>query len=160
MTPTDEAHFIALWAQGASYRELAAALGCPLGTVASRAAALVAQGKIQLPPGARSPAGPAGRAGGRGRGRRTRPAPCGGPPGPTPHLRRRALRGDTRDHDIRWNVEIDIEAVFSLVEEHPPPRYLVIFYVPEMYMAPLHRCPIRLMIIGPVHKSSIVDPFS
>jgi hypothetical protein len=50
MTPTDEAYFIALWAQGASYRELAAALGCPLGTVASRAATLVAQGKIQPRP--------------------------------------------------------------------------------------------------------------
>ena len=45
MTPTDEATFIELW-QGASYRELAAALRCPLGTVASRSAALVAQGKI------------------------------------------------------------------------------------------------------------------
>jgi DNA-binding transcriptional MocR family regulator len=50
MTPTHEATFIALWQQGASYRELAAALGCPLGTVASRAAALVAQGKIQSRP--------------------------------------------------------------------------------------------------------------
>jgi hypothetical protein len=50
MTPTDEAQFIALWQQGASYRELAAALGCPLGTVGSRAAALVAQGKIQPRP--------------------------------------------------------------------------------------------------------------
>jgi hypothetical protein len=50
MTPTDEAEFIALWQQGASYRELAAALRCPLGTVASRAAALVAQGKIQPRP--------------------------------------------------------------------------------------------------------------
>jgi DNA-binding transcriptional MocR family regulator len=50
MTPADEAHFITLWQQGASYRELAAALGCPLGTVASRSAALVAQGKIQPRP--------------------------------------------------------------------------------------------------------------
>src|SRR3954454_9217194 len=46
MTPADEATFIALWQQGASYREIAAALGCPLGTVGSRAAALVAQQKI------------------------------------------------------------------------------------------------------------------
>jgi hypothetical protein len=46
MTPTDEATFIALWQEGASYRDIAAALGCPLGTVASRAAALAAQGKI------------------------------------------------------------------------------------------------------------------
>jgi hypothetical protein len=46
MTPTDEAHFIQLWQQGASYQQLAQALRCPLGTVASRAAALVAQGKI------------------------------------------------------------------------------------------------------------------
>jgi DNA-directed RNA polymerase specialized sigma24 family protein len=47
MTPTDEATFIALWEQGASYRDIAQALGCPLGTVASRSASLVAQGKIQ-----------------------------------------------------------------------------------------------------------------
>jgi DNA-binding transcriptional MocR family regulator len=46
MTPAEEASFIALWEQGASYREIAAALGCSLGTVASRAAALAAQGKI------------------------------------------------------------------------------------------------------------------
>jgi hypothetical protein len=50
VTPDDEATFIALWQQGASYRELAAALRCPLGTVASRSAALVAQGKIQSRP--------------------------------------------------------------------------------------------------------------
>jgi hypothetical protein len=29
MTPADEARFIELWAQGASYRDLAAALRCP-----------------------------------------------------------------------------------------------------------------------------------
>jgi hypothetical protein len=50
MTPADEAEFIALRQWGASYRELAAALRCPLGTVASRSAALVAQGKIQPRP--------------------------------------------------------------------------------------------------------------
>jgi hypothetical protein len=48
MTPAEEARFIELWSQGASYRELAAALGCPLGTVASRSAALAAQGKLSL----------------------------------------------------------------------------------------------------------------
>jgi hypothetical protein len=47
MTPADEATFISMWEAGASYRELAAALRCPLGTVASRAASLAAQGKIQ-----------------------------------------------------------------------------------------------------------------
>jgi hypothetical protein len=47
MTPAEEARFIALWQQGASYKAIAAALGCPLGTVASRSAALTAQGKIQ-----------------------------------------------------------------------------------------------------------------
>jgi hypothetical protein len=47
MIPADEARFVELWQQGASYRALAQALGCPLGTVASRAAALVAQGSIQ-----------------------------------------------------------------------------------------------------------------
>jgi hypothetical protein len=50
MTPTDEAHFIQLWQQGASYRAIAQALGCPIGTVASRSAALAAQGKIQPRP--------------------------------------------------------------------------------------------------------------
>jgi hypothetical protein len=50
MTPAEEARFIALWQEGATYRELAAALRCPLGTVSSRAAALEAQGKIQPRP--------------------------------------------------------------------------------------------------------------
>jgi hypothetical protein len=50
MTPAEEQAFITLWNQGASYRELAAARRCPLGTVASRSAALVAQGKIQPRP--------------------------------------------------------------------------------------------------------------
>jgi hypothetical protein len=50
MTPADEAEFIQLWQQGASYRDIAQALGCPLGTVASRSAALAAQGKIQPRP--------------------------------------------------------------------------------------------------------------
>ena len=47
MTHADEAEFIQLWNQGASYKAIAQAQRCPLGTVASRAAALVAQGKIQ-----------------------------------------------------------------------------------------------------------------
>jgi hypothetical protein len=46
MTGTDEARFIQLWQQGASYKAIAQALGCPIGTVASRSAALAAQGKI------------------------------------------------------------------------------------------------------------------
>jgi hypothetical protein len=46
MTPAEEARFIQLWEQGATYRELAAAFGCPLGAVGSRAAALEADGKI------------------------------------------------------------------------------------------------------------------
>jgi hypothetical protein len=41
-----EPEFIQLWEQGASYKAIAQALRCPLGTVASRAAALAAQGKI------------------------------------------------------------------------------------------------------------------
>jgi hypothetical protein len=45
-----EPAFIHLWQQGATYRQIATALGCPLGTVASRSAALVAQGKIQPRP--------------------------------------------------------------------------------------------------------------
>jgi DNA-binding transcriptional MocR family regulator len=50
MTPAEEAAFIALWTQGASYRDIAQAQGCALGTVGSRASALVAQGKIQPRP--------------------------------------------------------------------------------------------------------------
>jgi hypothetical protein len=50
MTPADEATFCTMWEQGASYRALAQALGCPLVTVASRSAALVAQGKITSRP--------------------------------------------------------------------------------------------------------------
>jgi hypothetical protein len=46
MTAADEAQFIQLWQAGASYQAIAAALRCPLGTVASRSAALAAQGKI------------------------------------------------------------------------------------------------------------------
>jgi len=57
MTPADEATFIALWEQGASYQAIAQALRCPLGTVASRSATLAAQGKIQpRPAGAPIPA--------------------------------------------------------------------------------------------------------
>jgi hypothetical protein len=47
MTPADEATFITLWQQGASYTAIAQALGCPLGTVASRAHTLAHQGKLQ-----------------------------------------------------------------------------------------------------------------
>jgi hypothetical protein len=50
MTPADEVRFIELWQQGASYRDLAQALGCALGTVGSRASALVTQGKISPRP--------------------------------------------------------------------------------------------------------------
>jgi len=46
MTPDEEAHFIQLWQEGASYREIAEALRCPQGTVSSRATRLVDQGKI------------------------------------------------------------------------------------------------------------------
>src|SRR6267142_1930561 len=50
MTPADEARFIQLWQAGASYQAIAQAMRCPLGTVASRSAALAAQGKIQPRP--------------------------------------------------------------------------------------------------------------
>jgi hypothetical protein len=63
VTPEEEARFIALWSQGASYRELAAELRCPLGTVSSRASALVAQGKI--PPRPRGGSCPRQKAQGR-----------------------------------------------------------------------------------------------
>jgi hypothetical protein len=50
MTPADEARFIVLWQQGASYAVIAQALGCALGTVGSRAHTLAKQGKIQPRP--------------------------------------------------------------------------------------------------------------
>jgi hypothetical protein len=70
MTPADEARFVTMWEQGASYRELAAAFGCPLGTVASRAAALAAQGRITPRPRGGSPLS------------RRAQAPPGDPPAP------------------------------------------------------------------------------
>jgi hypothetical protein len=50
MTPADEATFIELWQQGATYAAIAQALGIPTGTVSSRASALQAQGKIAKRP--------------------------------------------------------------------------------------------------------------
>jgi Winged helix-turn-helix DNA-binding len=50
MTPDEEALFIELWQHGASYADIAQALGIPSGTVSSRAQALVRQGKIQPRP--------------------------------------------------------------------------------------------------------------
>jgi hypothetical protein len=83
MTRAEEAQFIALWQQGAAYRELAAAFGCPLGTVSSQAATLVAQGKIQPRP--RGGAYPSRRA---QAGQRTHPRPPRHPRHPPhPHHR-------------------------------------------------------------------------
>ena len=42
-----EAEFIQLWQAGASHVDIAHALGCPVGTVKSRAHTLQQQGKIQ-----------------------------------------------------------------------------------------------------------------
>jgi hypothetical protein len=50
MTPADEATFIALWQQGLSQDAIAQQLGCPVGTVKSRAHTLAHQGKIQARP--------------------------------------------------------------------------------------------------------------
>jgi hypothetical protein len=47
MTPAETETFITLWQAGASSRDIAQAMPCALGTVASRSAALAAQGKIQ-----------------------------------------------------------------------------------------------------------------
>jgi hypothetical protein len=47
MTPDDEARFIALWQQGLSQEAMAQQLGCPVGTVKSRAHTLQRQGKLQ-----------------------------------------------------------------------------------------------------------------
>lgn len=38
-------------------------------------------------------------------------------------------------------IEIDIEAVFSLVEDHPTTRYLIVFHVPKSYMGAAIRRP-------------------
>jgi hypothetical protein len=50
MTPAEEATFIQLWQQGASYAVIARALLIPGGTVGSRATRLAKQGKIQPRP--------------------------------------------------------------------------------------------------------------
>jgi hypothetical protein len=50
MTPTDEAAFIALWQQGLSHEAMAQRLGCPVGTVKSRAHTLQQRGLIQPRP--------------------------------------------------------------------------------------------------------------
>ncbi len=50
MTPAEEATFIALWSQGFSQDAIAQQLGCPVGTVKSRAHTLAHQGKIQARP--------------------------------------------------------------------------------------------------------------
>jgi hypothetical protein len=50
VTPADEREFIQLWNAGTETAAIAQALGIPRGTVASRAYALVRQGKIQARP--------------------------------------------------------------------------------------------------------------
>jgi transposase len=47
MTPDDEARFITLWQQGLSHDAMAQQLGCPVGTIKSRAHTLQKQGKLQ-----------------------------------------------------------------------------------------------------------------
>jgi len=55
MTPADEATFIALWQQGLSQDAIAQQMGCPVGTVKSRAHMLAHQGKITPRPRGGSP---------------------------------------------------------------------------------------------------------
>jgi hypothetical protein len=50
MTPADEARFIELWQQGVDSATIGQQLGIPRGTVGSRAATLVRQGKISPRP--------------------------------------------------------------------------------------------------------------
>jgi hypothetical protein len=50
MTPADEATFIELWNAGTETAAIGRQLGIPRGTVSSRAATLVRQGKIQPRP--------------------------------------------------------------------------------------------------------------
>jgi hypothetical protein len=56
-------------------------------------------------------------------------------------------------------IEITIEAVLRLIEEHPPPRDLIVLHLLQMDVGALHRLPIGIMIIRAVAKLSIVDPF-
>jgi hypothetical protein len=51
MTPADETTFIRLWNQGATYRQIAAALQCSISSVAAWAIPLIVEGQIE----ARSP---------------------------------------------------------------------------------------------------------
>jgi len=55
MTPADEATFIALWQQGLSQDAIAQQMGCPVGTVKSRAHTLAHQGHITPRPRGGSP---------------------------------------------------------------------------------------------------------
>jgi hypothetical protein len=50
VTSADEARFIQLWQQGVDSATIGQSLGIPHGTVSSRAATLVRQGKIQPRP--------------------------------------------------------------------------------------------------------------
>jgi hypothetical protein len=58
------------------------------------------------------------------------------------------------------HIQINIEAVLGLVEEHPPPRHLVVLHLPQMDMGALHRLPIGIMIIRAVDTLAIVHPIS
>jgi DNA-binding IclR family transcriptional regulator len=90
MTPADEATFIQLWQQGATYTVIARALGIPGGTVGSRATRLVKQGKIQPRP--RGGSYPRQHALAR---QEEAPARA---PAPTPAEPSLLTRGPTRDH--------------------------------------------------------------
>ena len=82
MTADEESTFITRWRQGATYRDLAQALGCALGTVGSRAAALVARKKIQPRP--RGGAYPRQKAQGRPEATPAPPVPPTPPVAPAP----------------------------------------------------------------------------
>jgi DNA-binding transcriptional MocR family regulator len=112
MTPADEARFIQLWQQGASYAAIAQALGCPQGAVSSRAAALPREGKIQARPrGGTYPRQKArGRSEAEGPPSTVHPGTVDGPPS-TVHRPPSTVHPDTWElkqlkHSVRWTVYV------------------------------------------------------
>jgi hypothetical protein len=100
MTPADEATFIALWQQGLSQDAIAQQLGCPVGTVKSRAHALAHQGKLQARP--RGGASPHRRA----RARQDGAGVSADTPGVSTRVSGHTPLPAERGQSVRWNLHL------------------------------------------------------
>jgi hypothetical protein len=104
MSPQEEAHFIQLWQAGTETAAIAQALGIPRGTVGSRAATLVRQGKIAPRP--RGGAYPHQQV-------HTRALPAGTPPDRTRHTRAHPGTPPVQDTGAHPGTPIDPTAAHS-----------------------------------------------